>query len=422
MTACCGRRRACCRPRPWRSSALPSGRAGPARFSAICARIRLSRPNPSGQSAAADGLRRALFPVAARHRRAGRSCHGDRAGRERCRRADRRGSRRRQIGDDLCVGGRRRRERTVARARRMAQKFSRHQQVARQRPELHGLLQLPRKTVRLSQHRIVQRSARPGRRHFPVRRHDAVLAKKRRRPRPALFLCGVVGQRGRSRSRRLSRFHGRRSAHQTDRAVHRRHPAAASFHARRRARASQAGKPVLAIKTGATQKSRAAARSHTGAIGGDYAAYLAMCERYGIVNCRSLDDLVGMHAGLPVRPVAERPAHRLRHHLGRHGRSALRLCRDRRRRGARIQRRHQRGADAAYAGRHCAEKPARYRHSVDAQGGGRPVRHRGARSEGIDIVAWASPLPGKGGVWDDVARTSPPAERDRQAGARRSAA
>jgi acetate---CoA ligase (ADP-forming) len=58
------------------------------------------------------------------------------------------------------------------------------------------------------------------------------------------------------------------------------------------ARALEAGKPVLAIKTGATQKSRTAAQSHTGAIGGDYAAYLAMCERYGIVNCRSLDDLL----------------------------------------------------------------------------------------------------------------------------------
>ncbi len=57
-------------------------------------------------------------------------------------------------------------------------------------------------------------------------------------------------------------------------------------------RALEAGKPVLAIKTGATQKSRNAAQSHTGAIGGDYAGYLAMCERYGIVNCRSLDDLL----------------------------------------------------------------------------------------------------------------------------------
>ena len=57
-------------------------------------------------------------------------------------------------------------------------------------------------------------------------------------------------------------------------------------------RALAMGKPILAIKIGATAKSQAAAQSHTGAIAGDYAAYLAMCERYGIVNCRSLDDLV----------------------------------------------------------------------------------------------------------------------------------
>jgi acyl-CoA synthetase (NDP forming) len=57
-------------------------------------------------------------------------------------------------------------------------------------------------------------------------------------------------------------------------------------------RALEAGKPIIAIKTGATQKSRAAAQSHTGAIGGDYAAYLAMCERYGIRNCTSLDDML----------------------------------------------------------------------------------------------------------------------------------
>src|SRR6266851_927720 len=65
---------------------------------------------------------------------------------------------------------------------------------------------------------------------------------------------------------------------------------AAFMHAASRALAM--GKPILAIKTGATAKSQAASRSHTGAIAGDYAAYLAMCERYGIVNYRSLDDLV----------------------------------------------------------------------------------------------------------------------------------
>jgi acetyltransferase len=57
-------------------------------------------------------------------------------------------------------------------------------------------------------------------------------------------------------------------------------------------RALAMGKPILAIKTGVTAKSQAASASHTGAIAGDYASYLAMCERYGVVNCRSLDDLV----------------------------------------------------------------------------------------------------------------------------------
>ena len=57
-------------------------------------------------------------------------------------------------------------------------------------------------------------------------------------------------------------------------------------------RALDAGKPIVAIKTGVTAKSQAAAQSHTGAIGGDYAAYLAMCQRYGIVNCRNLDDMM----------------------------------------------------------------------------------------------------------------------------------
>src|SRR5262245_3262182 len=57
-------------------------------------------------------------------------------------------------------------------------------------------------------------------------------------------------------------------------------------------RALAMGKPILAIKTGATAQSQAASQSHTGAIAGNYPAYLAMCERYGIVNHRSLDDLV----------------------------------------------------------------------------------------------------------------------------------
>jgi acetate---CoA ligase (ADP-forming) len=58
------------------------------------------------------------------------------------------------------------------------------------------------------------------------------------------------------------------------------------------ARALAARKPIVAIKSGRTAQSREAALSHTGAIAGDFAAYQAMCERYGIVSCRSLDDMV----------------------------------------------------------------------------------------------------------------------------------
>ncbi len=58
------------------------------------------------------------------------------------------------------------------------------------------------------------------------------------------------------------------------------------------ARALEAGKPILTLKTGATQNSRDAAQSHTGAIAGDYQAYLAMCRRFGIIRCENLDDLV----------------------------------------------------------------------------------------------------------------------------------
>ena len=58
------------------------------------------------------------------------------------------------------------------------------------------------------------------------------------------------------------------------------------------ARALEAGKPILAIKTGKSEASQESAKSHTGAIAGDYAVYAAMCERYGIVNCESLDDLL----------------------------------------------------------------------------------------------------------------------------------
>ncbi len=58
------------------------------------------------------------------------------------------------------------------------------------------------------------------------------------------------------------------------------------------ARALAAGKPIIALKTGMSQQSREAAQSHTGAVSGDYDVFRAMCERYGIVHCNALDDMV----------------------------------------------------------------------------------------------------------------------------------
>lgn len=58
------------------------------------------------------------------------------------------------------------------------------------------------------------------------------------------------------------------------------------------AKALVAGKPIIAIKTGRSVASQEAARSHTGAIAGDHAAFLAMCDRYGIVTVQSMDDMV----------------------------------------------------------------------------------------------------------------------------------
>ena len=57
-------------------------------------------------------------------------------------------------------------------------------------------------------------------------------------------------------------------------------------------RALAAGKPIIAIKTGRSQKSREAAASHSGAVAGDFAAYEAMCERYGIISCETTEEVI----------------------------------------------------------------------------------------------------------------------------------
>lgn len=58
------------------------------------------------------------------------------------------------------------------------------------------------------------------------------------------------------------------------------------------ARALAARKPIIAIKTGRSAASKVSALSHTGAICGDFDAYMAMCERLGIVNCPTYETLI----------------------------------------------------------------------------------------------------------------------------------
>jgi acyl-CoA synthetase (NDP forming) len=57
-------------------------------------------------------------------------------------------------------------------------------------------------------------------------------------------------------------------------------------------KALAAGKPLIMVKVGRSDKGKAAARSHTGALAGDDKVFDAVCRKYGIVRCPSLDDLI----------------------------------------------------------------------------------------------------------------------------------
>jgi acyl-CoA synthetase (NDP forming) len=58
------------------------------------------------------------------------------------------------------------------------------------------------------------------------------------------------------------------------------------------AKALGAGKPILMLKSGRSARGKAAAATHTGAIAGDDDVFDAVCERYGIVRCATLDELI----------------------------------------------------------------------------------------------------------------------------------
>ncbi len=166
-------------------------------------------------------------------------------------------------------------------------------------------------------------------------------------------------------------------------------------------RALAAGKPVLAIKTGATMRSRSAARSHTGAIGGDYAAYLAMCERYGIVACRSLDDLLETTLAFQCGRLPTGPRIGFVTTSG----GTVDLLLDYAESEGAVIPEFSAATNAAlvpYMQEGIAPK-----NPLDT---GIPTNLKDAADQieivasdpAVDIVAWASPLPGKGDNWKDV--------------------
>ena len=68
--------------------------------------------------------------------------------------------------------------------------------------------------------------------------------------------------------------------------------------------ARAAGKPVIALKLGASEGGRAAAMAHTGALAGSIETFDAISAREGVIRARGLDELIEttecfVHAGLP---------------------------------------------------------------------------------------------------------------------------
>lgn len=57
-------------------------------------------------------------------------------------------------------------------------------------------------------------------------------------------------------------------------------------------KALAARKPLLVVKLGRSERGRAAAASHTGALAGDDAVFDAVCRKYGVLRCPTLDDLI----------------------------------------------------------------------------------------------------------------------------------
>ena len=68
------------------------------------------------------------------------------------------------------------------------------------------------------------------------------------------------------------------------------------------ARARECGKPIVMFHSGRTAAARAAARSHTGALAGDFRTMAALTSHYGVIHTRSFDELFDIAALLVRHP------------------------------------------------------------------------------------------------------------------------
>ena len=81
------------------------------------------------------------------------------------------------------------------------------------------------------------------------------------------------------------------------------------------------GKPIIALKLGASEGGRAAAMAHTGALAGSIETFDAISTREGVIRVRGLDELIETtECFVHVEAAEERPPRR-RHPLGRQARA-----------------------------------------------------------------------------------------------------
>ena len=69
--------------------------------------------------------------------------------------------------------------------------------------------------------------------------------------------------------------------------------------------ALEAGKPVAVLKVGRTERSQASTLTHTGALAGSIRVFDALCRRYGVAQCDSLDELL---ESIRLLATGKRPA------------------------------------------------------------------------------------------------------------------